>query len=143
MNPLGALSDTDAALIGEVLAQVGRGYATLNADLVADAYTDQADWTNAFGQSRQGRDQIRDYLKGVFRSEAFRSGQGVGPPQVSLRLVRPGVAVAHLVSERVGQQTMGTGRAIPLRKIHQLMVLAKAGDRWSIEAELIMDAEPA
>jgi uncharacterized protein (TIGR02246 family) len=136
-----SLPPDDAAAIEELLTRVGQGFATLDAGLVASAYSDRADWTNAFGQYRQGRDQIREYLARVFQTEAFRAGQQAGPPEVSVRLIRPDVAVARLRSERVEQRTVVSGRTIPRRRIHQMMVLAKTDGRWLIEAELVMDEE--
>jgi uncharacterized protein (TIGR02246 family) len=136
-----SLPPDETAAIEELLTRVGQGYATLDAGLVASAYSDHADWTNAFGQYREGRDQIREYLTGVFQTEGFRAGQQAGAPEVSVRPIRPGVVVVRLRSERLEQRTLESGRVIPRRRIHQMMVLVKEDGRWLIEAELVMDEE--
>ena len=38
------------------------------------AYSDDADWVNAFGTVKRGRDDIAEYLRGLLRDQNFNRG---------------------------------------------------------------------
>src|SRR5207244_1862053 len=97
-----------------------------------------ADWTNAFGVRQHGRMNIREYLTKLFALPQFRTRAQSGPADLSVKLVRPDVAVAHRVSEVVGQKGPNN-EELPPRKIHRLLVLTKDSGEWLIVNELVMD----
>jgi uncharacterized protein (TIGR02246 family) len=104
-----------------------------------EIYADDADWTNAFGTSRHGRQAIVAYLRELFADRRFAAGKMVGSPKVSMRFASDDVAVVKAYLEREGQQLVGGGE-IPLRRNHSLKVLVKRNDRWLILSEMYMDA---
>jgi uncharacterized protein (TIGR02246 family) len=136
---MGTNHDDDLEAIGGLLATLGRGFATLDAEPLVPLYAEDADWTNAFGTCRHGRGPIIDYLRDLFADARFGAGRQVGQPQGSIRLLGDGVAVAKTYLEREGQQTMDGG-TLPVRRNHLLKVLEKQEGTWRIVSEMYMDA---
>jgi uncharacterized protein (TIGR02246 family) len=133
-------NDQDATAIGQTLRTLQAAFASRNADLLREVYAADADWTNAFGTTRSGRDAIVAYLRGLFADAHFGAGRLAGPPQVSVRPVTDDVVVAKTFVEIAGQQTAG-GNELPTRRNHSLKVLARQPDgRWLIVSEIYMDA---
>jgi uncharacterized protein (TIGR02246 family) len=132
--------DQDAMAIEQTLRTLQVAFASRNAELLRDVYIADADWTNAFGTTRSGRDAIVAYLKGLFADPHFGAGRLAGPPQVSVRPVTNDVVVARTYVEIAGQQT-ADGKELPKRRNHSLKVLARQPDgRWLIVSEIYMDA---
>ena len=133
-------NDHDATAIGQTLRTLQAAFASRNADLLREVYAEDADWTNAFGTTRSGRDAIVAYLTGLFADAHFGAGRFAGPPQVSIRPVTNDVVVAKTYVEIAGQQT-ADGRELLNRRNHSLKVLARQPDgRWLIVSEIYMDA---
>lgn len=132
--------DQDAAAIEQTLRTLQVAFASRNAGPLRDVYVADADWTNAFGTTRSGRDAIVAYLEGLFADPHFGAGRLAGPPQVSVRPVTDDVVVAKTFVEIAGQQT-ADGKELPKRRNHSLKVLARQPDgRWLIVSEIYMDA---
>jgi uncharacterized protein (TIGR02246 family) len=132
--------DRDALAIEHTLRTLQIAFQSRNADALQEVYAADADWTNAFGTTRSGRDAIVAYLRGLFADARFGAGRLVGAPQVSIRAVTPDVVVAKTYAEIAGQQTVD-GKQLPLRRNHSLKVLARQPDgRWLIVSEIYMDA---
>jgi uncharacterized protein (TIGR02246 family) len=132
--------DQDPTAIEQTLRTLQAAFATRNADLLRDVYVADADWTNAFGTTRSGREAIVAYLKGLFADPHFGAGRLAGPPRVSIRPVANDVVVAKTFVEIAGQQT-ADGKELPTRRNHSLKILARQPDRrWLIVSEIYMDA---
>ena len=102
-------------------------------------YAEDADWTNAFGTTLKGRQQIVDYLTGLFADPHFGAGQA-GPPQVSIRLVTSDVVVVKTYIEIEGQQALD-GTSLPTRRNHSLKVMQRQPEgEWLIVPDIYMDA---
>lgn len=128
-------SDIEKAAIGKVLEKVGRAFGMMDASIIADCYTEDADWTNAFGTTLHGRDNIIEYLEDLFADERFVQGKMVGEPQGAIRLLKDDVAVAKTYVEREGQGTTDGGE-IDTRRNHSLKVLIKKDGQWLIVSEI-------
>jgi hypothetical protein len=72
---------SDEAVIGELLLTLVGGFRDLDAARLESTYAEDADWTNAFGTSRHGRDAIVAYLKELFADPRFAAGKLVGRPE--------------------------------------------------------------
>ena len=107
----------------------------------ATHYAADADWTNAFGQRLHSREEIARKFDALRHDPNFMAGRkGPKPPlQMDVRFVRPDVAVVHVITERSGQIDPTTGKVMPTDKVHTQYVLSKEGDKWVIQACLIMD----
>ena len=132
--------DRDATAIEQTLRTLQAAFRSRNADMLRDAYAADADWVNAFGTTRSGRDDIVAYLRGLFADAHFGAGAFASAPQVSIRPVTNDVVVARTYVEIAGQQTVD-GKTLPVRRNHSLKVLARQSDgRWLIVSEIYMDA---
>ncbi|MFC7241272.1 YybH family protein [Catellatospora aurea] len=129
----------DEEAIGAVLTRLAQAFAGLSADGVAELYTADADWTNAFGTSRTGGAQIAAYLADLFADPHFAAGRPLGPPQVELRRPTADVAVVKTYLEREGQQR-ADGSTMPVRRDFSLKVLVREPDGWKIASDMYMDA---
>jgi uncharacterized protein (TIGR02246 family) len=108
----------------------------------ATQYATDADWMNAFGDSRHGREAIAQKFDELSRSTHYKVGVANPDSQkMDVRFVRPNVTVVHSSVEIVGQIDPTIERAMPTRKIHIQYALSKEGGNWLIQSELIMDEE--
>ncbi len=125
--------------IGNVLQILGTSFRTRDARPLLGIYAEDDDWTNAFGTTLKGRQQIVDYLTGLFADPHFGAGQA-GQPQVSIRPVTSDVVVVKTYMEIEGQQAVD-GTTLPTRRNHSLKVIQRQTDReWLIVSDIYMDA---
>ncbi|WP_144122429.1 YybH family protein [Catellatospora sichuanensis] len=132
-------SPQDEEAIGAVMARLAHAFGSLSADGVADLYTADADWTNAFGTSRTGGAQIAAYLTELFADRHFAAGRPLGPPQADVRWLTADVAVVKTYLEREGQQR-ADGTSMPVRRNFSLKVFVREPDGWKIASDMYMDA---
>lgn len=131
-------TSSDQALIEQVIENWNRAWQTKDAKLGAQDYTDDADWTNAFGMKKKGRAEIEKILAEVFSLPFVVSGQSKTAEQ-SVRFIKPDVALAVTRVERAGQRTP-SGAELGTRHTSHLRVLIKSEGRWRIISHLISDA---
>ncbi|MEV7418378.1 SgcJ/EcaC family oxidoreductase [Streptomyces sp. NPDC089919] len=129
----------DEEQIWNQILAIAAGFKANDAAVFSDVYAHDADWTNAFGTTRHGREEIVSYLRRLFADPRFAAGRPVGPPQAKLRWVTDDVAVVTTYIEREGQQTT-SGEVLPTRRNHSIKVLQRQGDRWLVVSDLYMDA---
>lgn len=134
----GSTPKGDQAAIEQVIENWNRGWQTKDAKLAAQDYSDDADWTNAFGMKKKGRIEIEKFLAEVFTLTFVMAGQSRVVEQ-SVRLIKPDVALVITRVERVGQRTP-SAEEMATRRTSHLRVLVKSGDRWKIISHLISDA---
>ena len=128
----------DQALIEQAIENWNRAWQTKDAKLAAQDYSDDADWTNAFGMKKKGRAEIEKTLAEVFSLPFVMAGQSKTAEQ-SVRFIKPDVAVVITRVERAGQRTPSGGE-LGTRQTSHLRVLMKSGGRWTIISHLISDA---
>lgn len=126
---------SDEAAIGQVLMTVAEAFRELDASGLEEVY---ADWMNAFGTTRHGREAIVQYHEQLFEDPHFSRGDVVGEPEASIRFVSDDVAVANTYVEREGQETQ-SGDELPSRHNHSHKVFARQDDGWVIVSEMYMD----
>lgn len=131
-----ALSDNQ--LIERAIQNWNEAWAKKDSKLAAQDYTDDADWTNAFGMKKKGRAEIQQFLSEVFSLPFVTAGQSRTVEQ-SVRVVKPDIALVITRVERVGQRTP-SGDELPTRQTTHLRVLLKLGGEWKIASHLISDA---
>jgi uncharacterized protein (TIGR02246 family) len=116
------------------------GFQDRDADKLVGVYSADADWVNAFGSVKKGSEEILTYLRGLFADANFNAGTLRGPPEVTIRVLTPEVALvsAHLQVE--GQKLLAGGE-IELRDNYSLRVLRRQADgAWPIVSEMFNDA---
>lgn len=108
-----------------------------DAELAARDYTEDADWTNAFGMRRLGRESIEAKLVDIFKMPTVMAGS-TQYEYHDLKFLSPQTALLRSRSIRTGQQ-LPDGITQPPRRINHLRVFVKRGDRWLIVSHLISD----
>ena len=133
-----ATSKGDQAAVEQVIEHWNTAWQTKDAKLAAQDYSDNADWTNAFGMKKKGRAEIEKFLAEVFSLPFVMAGQSKTVEQ-SVRFIKPDVALAVTRVERAGQLTP-SGEQLGTRQTSHLRALVKSGGSWKIISHLISDA---
>lgn len=133
-----ALPPSDSLAITAAVDRWFEAWETLDAALAAQDYAEDADWTNAFGQTQRGRAAIEAQLREVFALGFVTAGQSE-PVGQEVRLLRPDVALVTTRVERRGQQAEG-GEGLGVRRTTHLRVFERRGGAWFIVSHLISDA---
>jgi uncharacterized protein (TIGR02246 family) len=126
----------DSTAILEAIANWERGWEINDVALASRDYSDDADWTNAFGTREIGRDRIRAMLQTVFQMPAVTAGT-TRYEYHDVRFLSANVAIVRSRAIRTGQQ-LADGTA-EVRRINHLRVFRNANDRWQIVSHLISD----
>jgi len=129
---------SDNQLVEQAIENWNQGWLKKDAKLAAKDYSDDADWTNAFGMKKKGRAEIEQFLTEVFSLPFVMAGQSKILEQ-SIRIVKPDVALVTTRVERAGQLTP-SGSAMGTRQTSHLRVLLRVGNEWKITSHLISDA---
>jgi uncharacterized protein (TIGR02246 family) len=106
--------------------------------LAAKWYNENARFTNAFGDTRNGRAGIEALLKHVFSLPFVMAGKSNTVDQ-QFQLPSEDVVLVHTTVEREGQK-MPDGALIAGRRTSHLRVFKKESSGWKIHAHLISDA---
>jgi uncharacterized protein (TIGR02246 family) len=129
----------DQQAVGELMMKLAEAFRSLDASGVEELYSEDADWTNAFGTSKKGAAEIAAYLKELFADEHFGAGKPVGPPEASMRFVSNDICVFKTYLEREGQET-SSGEKLAVRRNHSLKVIRREQGGWKIVSDIYMDA---
>lgn len=127
----------DSTSILHAVAEWDTAWQTLDAPLAARRYASDADWTNAFGMRRVGRDSIEALLATVFKLPFVTAGATTYEYH-DLRLLGEGVAILRSRAVRTGQQ-LPDGTVEAPRRINHLRVFVRKDGRWEIVSHLIGD----
>jgi uncharacterized protein (TIGR02246 family) len=133
------LPQPDQEAIGKTLLILLKSFDDRDAEPLLTVYSADADWVNAFGTVKRGRDEIVEYLRGLFNDDNFNRGELAGPPETSFKVLTPEVVVvsAHLV---VKGQGLIDGGAMD-RNNYSVRVLQRQRDgSWLIVSEMFQDA---
>jgi uncharacterized protein (TIGR02246 family) len=140
MDELSSLPQADQDAIGVTLMALLSGFQERDADKLANVYSADADWVNAFGSVKRGSDEIVGYLRGLFADDNFNAGSLKAPPDTSFRVLNPEVLLVNVHLQIEGQKLVGGGE-IEVRDNHSLRVLQRQPDgSWLIVSEMYNDA---
>lgn len=130
----------DRTAIDQLMNRFYKGFAERDADLLDGLYTDDADWTNAFGHEETGNDAIIAYLRGLFADPAFNAGKIVSKPDITVLEINENAVMVKTFLKIKGQKTVG-GKNLPLRHNYSMKLLARQpNESWKIKADMYMDA---
>ena len=129
-------TQADSAAIMAAFQNWERGWELYDPELASRDYSDDADWTNAFGMRRIGRDSIHALLTQVFDISAVTAGE-TRYEFHDLRFVSPEIALLRSRAIRERQQ-LADGTA-EVRRIAHLRVFRKQNGQWLIISHLIAD----
>jgi uncharacterized protein (TIGR02246 family) len=133
------LAPADQEAIGKDAADAAEGVRQARCQPLLGVYSDNADWVNAFGTVKRGRDDIVEYLRGLFRDQNFNRGELAGPPETSFRVLTPEVVLVSAHLRVTGQGLVGGGMLD--RDNFSLRALQRQHDgSWLIVSEMFQDA---
>jgi hypothetical protein len=78
MSNLSELPPADQEAIGKTLLTLLKAFEDRDAEPLLGVYSNDADWVNAFGTVKRGRQEIVDYLRGLFCDTNFNRGELAG-----------------------------------------------------------------
>ena len=130
----------DRAAVLTTLDSWTRGWAEKDVDLAVRDYAEDVDWTNAFGDRFQGREELREGLEFIFGLDFVMAGTSQEDEYTDVTFLTPDVALLRSKLVRTGQR-MPNGDRMPDRHVHHLRVLERRGDGWEIVSHLISQAQ--
>jgi hypothetical protein len=108
MTSFSELPPADQEAIGKTLLTLLKAFDDRDAQPLRDVYSGDADWVNAFGTVKRGRDDIVEYLTGLFADDNFNRGELAGPPETSFSGAdprsRPGLGTSAGQGPRAGRR---------------------------------------
>jgi uncharacterized protein (TIGR02246 family) len=133
------LPPADQEAIGKTLLTLLKAFNERDSEPLLGVYSDDADFVNAFGTVKRGRDDIVAHLRGLFADENFRRGEFAGPPETSFRVLTPEVVLVSAHLQVKGQGLVGGGTLD--RDNFSLRALQRQPDgSWLIVSEMFQDA---
>ncbi len=139
MTEFSALPSADQQAIGRTLLTLLKAFDDRNAEPLLGVYSDDADWVNAFGTVKSGRDEIVAYLRGLFQDDNFNRGELVGAPETSFKVLTPEVVLVSAHLRVIGQGLVDGGTLN--RDNFSLRALQRQSDgSWLIVSEMFQDA---
>ena len=130
----------DRAAVLATLDSWNRGWAEADASLAVQDYSEDVDWTNAFGDRFQGRDALREGLEHIFGLGFVMAGESSRNEFEDVTFLTPQIALIRSKLVRTGQQ-VSSGLPMPDRHIHHLRVAEFRDGRWQITNHLISQAQ--
>ena len=139
MTDLSGLPSDDQQAIGKTLLTLLTSFRDRDAEALHTVYSDDADWVNAFGTVKRGREEIVDYLRGLFADDNFNRGEPEGPPETSFRVLTSEVVLvsAHL---RIKRQGLVGGGTLDRDNFSLRAFQRQAEGSWLIVSEIFQDA---
>ncbi len=124
-------SPADLAAIQEVVAQTSAAFNLHDAKAFARYYTPDAWLVTVRGESMAGTSAIESGLASIFKSRAKTAR--LETLDVSIRFIRPDVAVAHVLNELSGLKS-SSGEVLPAHRELSIRVLVKDDGVWRVTA---------
>jgi uncharacterized protein (TIGR02246 family) len=131
-------SSQDSLQILTIINDWNKGWQTKDFVLAAKGYSQDAYFTNAFGDKRHGQHEVEALLKEVFSLPFVMAGQSE-TSEHRYQVLDIATVIVHTAVIRKGQQ-MPDGSVLPDRRTTHMRVFKKTADQWEIKAHLISDA---
>lgn len=128
---------SDSLKIAARIDDWNKSWEIKDAELASKWYSENADFTNAFGFNRIGKSEIQEYLTEVFGFDFVMAGK---TEQTSLKLKKIADRAILVITtvERKGQKS-SDDKDLGTRKTSHYRIFEKTND-WFITAHLISDA---
>jgi uncharacterized protein (TIGR02246 family) len=129
----------DEAGVRAAVAKRIDGRNTLNAQLSAEPFAEDAVWINAFGRRLVGRANIEKFFTGLYTDRGYVERTVPEQPTIAeIVFLRPDVAVARVYSRSLGQR-LADGSVIAERRSHNTMTLTREASGWKVRYEIVTD----
>ncbi|GAB5399260.1 MAG: hypothetical protein Aureis2KO_08450 [Aureisphaera sp.] len=131
------IAKKDSLEINEKIGDWNKAWKIKDPNLAAKWYSNDADFTNAFGFSMIGKNNIESYLSRVFKMDFVMDGNSE-QTSIKLKYISPNTILAISTIERKGQK-LSDGKELGTRRTTHHRLFKKDGE-WKIIAHLISDA---
>lgn len=131
-------AETDKASIDDVMTKLWLGWAEENASAVAKVHTIDAEWTNAFGRTYRGSEELEEFLKNILFpafDKEISEKEAASFVEISRRYIGDDAAVITGRIESDRGSSVGTSN----RKIGFTFVLTRFHQEWKISNQVITD----
>ena len=135
-----SIPEAEREAVLKTLQSWNEGWRVRDAALAVADYAEDTDWTNAFGDRFQSRQELQNGLEFIFGLEFVMAGASAGNTYQDVRFLTPEVAIIRSQLIRSGQKT-DSGQDMRDRRINHLRVLEKRNGRWVIVSHLISQAK--
>ena len=132
------ITPKDSVQILSVINDWNKAWQTKDYILAAKGYSEEARFTNAFGDKRNGRSEVETLLKEVFALQFVMAGSSETTNH-TYQVLNSTNTIIHTSVIRKGQK-MPDGSVLPDRQTTHMRVFQKKGDNWEIMGHLISDA---
>ncbi len=132
------VADQDSIQIIRIINDWNKAWQTKDYQLAAKGYSDDARFTNAFGDKCNGQKEIQNLLQQVFGLPFVMAGNSE-TTEHRCQPLNESTIVVHTAVTRKGQQ-MPDGSVLPDRQTTHMRVFGKEGNQWVIKSHLISDA---
>jgi uncharacterized protein (TIGR02246 family) len=129
--------EKDSLEINEKIGDWNQAWKIKDASLAAKWYSNDADFTNAFGFSMIGKNEIEQYLTRVFKMDFVMAGNSE-QTSIKLKYISENTILAISTIEREGQKLSDGEELGSRRTTHHRLFYKK--DSWEMVAHLISDA---
>ena len=128
----------DSIKVISIINDWNQGWKVKDYVLATKGYSQDAYFTNAFGDKRNGQKQIETLLREVFNLPFVMAGSSETTAH-HFQVPDGNQVIVHTAVVRKGQR-MPDGIVLPDRQTTHLRVFQKEADEWKIIAHLISDA---
>ncbi|MEL6305076.1 MAG: DUF4440 domain-containing protein [Bacteroidota bacterium] len=111
------------------------GWEQKDVELATKDYAEKTDWTNAFGDRYQSREELKEYFGFLFKLSTVMAGKTEHKDH-DITFLRNDIALVRSKSKRVGQK-LEDGTPHGDRNITHLRVFEKQDGKWRIVSHLI------
>lgn len=132
------ITSQDSLQISSIVEDWNNAWETEDYVLATRGYSNDAQFTNAFGDKRNGQKEIELLLKEVFALPFVMAGKSE-MTRNEYQVLDENHVIVHSVVIRKGQQ-MPDGSVLEDRQTTHLRVFQKEGKEWKVKAHLISDA---
>ena len=129
---------SDIKEIKQIIDDSDKGWDSKNLDLVLQGYSEDIDWTNAFGARVQGKDELRALLKKIFSYDFVMAGKN-NYQDPDITFPNPEIALARSINIRTDQK-WPDGQHMEDRVINHLRVFKKVNGKWICINHMISQA---
>ncbi len=142
INALSSLAqnnqESDRQAINQAIENWDKAWETKDIDLALLDYSNNIDWTNAFGARVHDKAELKALLGKIFAMDFVMAGvNNYGPPDIDFLSNR--IATAYSLNIRKNQK-WPDGTTMPDRRIAHLRVFQKIDGKWLITHHMISQA---
>lgn len=131
--------DRDSKEILKTIDNWNEGWDLKDVELSIKDYSENTDWTNAFGDRMQSKSELRKLLTEIFAMDFVMDGTD-DYTNDDVQFLTDNIALLRSTNVRIGQK-WSDGTLMNDRYIHHLRVYQKINNEWKIISHMISQAQ--